>query len=48
VIGHVYLNRDVFMVEGYPRRMSHKAVVKEVRQRSNGNFVVEFDGWRPT
>jgi hypothetical protein len=42
-----YLNRDVFMVEGYPSRVRHEAIVANVRQRSNGNFVVEFDGQPP-
>lgn len=42
-----YLNKDVFMVEGYPSRAGHKVIVTSVRQRSNGDFVVEFDGWRP-
>lgn len=40
-----YLNRDVFDV--YAGRERHKAVVMQVRQRTNGNFVIEFDGWRP-
>ena len=43
-----YLNKDVFMVDGYPSRVGHKAVVTDVRQRSNGNFIVEFDGQQPT
>lgn len=42
-----YLNRDVFDAAG-SLRIRHKAVITDVRQRSNGNFVIEFDGWRPT
>ena len=38
-----YLNRDVFDAEGVRKR--HKANVVDVRQRSNGNFVIEFNGW---
>lgn len=40
-----YFNRDLF--DAHAGRERHKAIVTEVRQRSNGNFVVEFDGWRP-
>lgn len=40
-----YFNKDVFDV--YAGRERHKALVTNVRQRSNGNFVIEFDGWRP-
>lgn len=39
-----YLNKSAFntMTSDY-----HKVTVTDVRQRSNRNFVVEFDGWRP-
>lgn len=39
-----YLNKSVFntLVSDY-----HKATVTSVRQRANGSFVIEFDGWRP-
>lgn len=40
-----YLNKDVF--DANMVRVRHKAIVTEVRQRSNGNFIVEFNGWRP-
>lgn len=40
-----YFNREVFTSD--MGRLRHKAVVTEVRQRSNGNFVIEFDGWQP-
>jgi hypothetical protein len=40
-----YFNRDVFNV--YAGRERHQAVITDVRQRSNGNFVVEFKGWQP-
>jgi len=39
-----YLNRDVFDADG-SLRVRHKANVMDVRQRSNGNFVIEFHGW---
>ena len=39
-----YLNRDVFDAHGSLRER-HKATVTAVRQRSNGNFVIEFHGW---
>jgi len=38
-----YLNRDVFDANSIRER--HKANVSAVRQRSNGNFVIEFYGW---
>ena len=38
-----YLNRDVFDANSIRER--HKAKVSAVRQRSNGNFVIEFYGW---
>lgn len=41
-----YLNRDVFDADG-SLRVRHKANVVDVRQRSNGNFVVEFEGRGP-
>jgi hypothetical protein len=41
-----YLNRDVFDA-GLSLRVRHKANVSDVRQRSNGNFVIEFHGWFP-
>lgn len=40
-----YFNRDLF--DAHAGRERHKAIVTSVRERSNGNFVVEFDGWRP-
>lgn len=40
-----YLNKDVFDV--YTGRDRHRVVVTNIRERSNGNFIVEFDGWRP-
>jgi hypothetical protein len=40
-----YLNHTVFHVEGYPSREGQRAHVSVVRQRSNGNFVIEFHGW---
>lgn len=39
-----YLNSSVFNTG--PLREYHKANVTEVRQRSNGNFVIEFYGVR--
>ena len=38
-----YLNRDVFDANSIRER--HKANVSAVRQRSNGNFIIEFYGW---
>ena len=38
-----YLNRDVFDAGSIRER--HRANVSEVRQRSNGNFIIEFNGW---
>lgn len=40
-----YFNRELFTSD--MGRTRHKAVITTVRERSNGNFVVEFDGWRP-
>lgn len=40
-----YFNRELFTSD--MGRIRHKAVITDVRERSNGNFVVEFDGWRP-
>jgi hypothetical protein len=39
-----YLNKDVFDADG-SLRVRHKATVTDVRQRSNGNFIIEFHGW---
>lgn len=39
-----YLNHSVFHVEGCPSRECHRAYVTAVRQRSNGTFVIDFDG----
>lgn len=38
-----YLNKSVFEASD-SLRWQHKATVVGVRQRSNGNFVVEFEG----
>lgn len=38
-----YLNQSVFTAE-YGSRKYHRAYVTAVRQRSNGRFVIEFDG----
>jgi len=38
-----YLNHDIFDANSIRER--HKANVSAVRQRSNGNFVIEFYGW---
>lgn len=40
-----YFNRDLF--DSHAGRERHKTIVTEVRQRSNSNFIIEFDGWRP-
>lgn len=55
VIGHVIMeieSDEICAAVAYyhtngSSRVRHKAIVTEVRQRSNGNFVIEFDGWRP-
>lgn len=38
-----YLNNSVFMVQGYPSRKYHEAIVSSVRQRKS-RFVIEFEG----
>lgn len=40
-----YFNKDVFDV--YAGRERHKVIISDVRERSNGNFIIEFDGWVP-
>ena len=37
-----YLNRE--LLQSDMGRLRHKATITDVRQRSNGNFVIEFDG----
>lgn len=38
-----YLNNEVFYAM-FSGRAAHKANVTKVRQRDNGNFVIEFEG----
>lgn len=38
-----YLNDEVFYAT-FSGRTAHKAKVTKVRQRDNGNFVIEFEG----
>jgi len=40
-----YLNKELFTCD--MSRSRHLANVTDVRQRSNGNFVIEFDGQMP-
>jgi hypothetical protein len=40
---HFYLNHSVFTAE-YDSRKYHRANVTSVKQRSNGRFVIDFDG----
>lgn len=40
-----YFEKELF--DSYAGRERHRATVTDVRQRNNGNFVVEFDGEMP-
>jgi hypothetical protein len=43
VMVQFYLNSSVFTAE-YDSRKYHRANVVSVKQRSNGRFVIDFDG----